>query len=68
MDYVLGLILGLVLGVFWTVIVYIQQDTTITPEKVSFAESSCKLGEWVSIDKNVITCNDGAVYKYNEEK
>jgi len=43
-------------------------NTTITPEKVSFAESSCKLGEWDTIDKNVITCNDGAIYEYNLEK
>ncbi len=45
-----------------------SKDTTITPEKVSFAESSCKLGKWKTIDKNVIICNDGAIYKYNLEK
>jgi len=68
MDYVLGLVLGLVCGFYCTVLVYSQQDTTTTPEKVSFAESSCKLGEWITIDKNVITCNDGAIYEYNLEK
>ena len=45
-----------------------SKETTITPEKVNFAVSSCKLGEWVTIDKNVIICNDGATYEYNLEK
>ena len=59
MDYVLGLVVGLFIG---AIIFINNQDTTITPEKVSFAESSCNLEEWVTIDKNVITCNDDAIY------
>ncbi len=61
---------AILLAIMWYYIGFNRgiKDTTITPEKVIFAESSCKLGEWITIDKNVIICNDGAIYEYNLEK
>ncbi len=36
----------------------------LTPSKVEFATERCKTGKWSTIDRNTITCEDGAVYKY----
>lgn len=35
--------------------------------QVKQAESKCKQGEWVKIDKSVIYCKDGAEYKLDKE-
>ncbi len=63
------LLYSIVLGGMWYFIGYTAGDKGVitTPLKVEFATQSCKLGEWKTIDRNIITCEDGAVYKYDLE-
>lgn len=42
-------------------------DHELSPSKVEFATERCKMGKWSTIDRNTITCEDGAVYKHDLE-
>lgn len=63
------LLYSIVLGGMWYFIGHMDGSygTAVTPLKAEFATESCKLGKWKTIDRNTITCEDGAVYKYDLE-
>ena len=68
-EFFVMLLCSIVLSGIWYFIGYAagHKGVSTTPTKVEFAIESCKLGKWKTIDKNTITCEDGAVYKYDLE-
>ncbi len=68
-EFLIVSVCGIFLAVMWYNIGYHVSSSIVitTPLKVEFATESCKLGKWKTIDRNTITCEDGAVYKYDLE-
>lgn len=67
MEYFVGLILGISVGVFNT-LVWVEPVLThqTTPVHIEYAVGKCKQGEWDTIEYDKLTCKDGAEYKLKD--
>ncbi len=56
------------LSIILLIVVWFPKDEyKATPADITFAESVCKEGKWVTVDSSQVICKDGATYKLKQD-